>query len=72
MEIHEALERHTDALLGIPGVVGVGETEVDGRPAVMVMVVRDTDEIRAALPAEVGGFPVVIDETGEISALPAE
>ena len=72
MELEEALERHAGSLMGVPGVVAVGETEVDGRPAVMVMLADDSPEVRAALPDNVAGYPVVIDVTGEITAFPDE
>ena len=71
MEIGEALVEHGDAIMSVPGVVGVGETEVDGEPAVMVMVAEDSPAVRAALPETVAGYPVVIDVTGEIMAFPA-
>ncbi len=71
VELEDALSRHGDALMGVPGVVGVGETEFEGRPAVMIMVLEDSEEIRAALPETVAGFPIVVDVTGEITAFPA-
>ena len=69
--IEQVLADHTPALMKIPGVVGTyqGETP-NGRPCIKVMVARDAPEIRAAVPRVLEGWPVEIDVTGEIRALP--
>jgi len=55
----------------VPGVVGTAESRLDdGRPCISVMVVRLTPELRARLPRELEGWPVRVDETGEIHAMP--
>ncbi len=63
------LAEHTPALMAIPGVVGTGEGREGDRPVVLVLVVRDTPELRARLPHEIEGFPVVIRVTGEVRGL---
>ena len=70
--IAEVLASHTNTWMAIPGVVGTGETEQDGAPAVMIMVDQLTDSLRAKLPKEVEGYPVVLDEVGTIRANPKE
>jgi len=67
--LDEVLARHTHALLAIPGVIGTGEGEEDGRPVFLVLVDRATPELRARLPASLEGYPVVIRETGKVKAL---
>lgn len=68
--ITDVLKRHTDSLMAIPGVVGVGQGEQDGAPTVYVMVATVSDSVRAALPDSIEGYAVVIKETGEIRAQP--
>lgn len=72
MDIDTVLARHADRLLAIPGVVGVGEGEQAGRPAVIVMVAQLTKELRETLPDDLDGHPVLIDVTGEITAFDAD
>jgi hypothetical protein len=65
----EVQERHTGRMMANPDVVGtaVGLTE-DGRPAVKVLTKRSGV---AGIPEELEGFPVEVEVTGEIFALPA-
>lgn len=64
--ITTVLASHTDSLMAIPGVVGVGEGDKDGRPTVYVMVERRTAELDAAIPDSLGGYEVDVRETGII------
>lgn len=63
-------DRHTDFLLGQPGVVGtatgLGE---DGRPAILVLVRSFEAGRRAVIPASLEGVPVIVLISGEIKAL---
>jgi hypothetical protein len=68
--IADVLKRHTDSLMAIPGVVGVGRGEKNGSPAVYVMVERMTDSLRRALPDSIEGYTVQVNVTGEIKAQP--
>ncbi len=72
-DIKVVMEAHVDELMAIPGVVGVaiGALE-DGGPCIRVLIVEDDHELRARIPRELGGYPVVIDVTGEIRALSDE
>ena len=68
--IEEVLRTHTPALMAIPGVVGtyMGAAD-DGTLIIKVMVREDTEELRKLLPKQLGGYAVVIEETGEIRPL---
>jgi hypothetical protein len=63
-------EAHTPDLMKIPGVVGVyvGETD-DGIMYIGVMVKKKTPELERQIPATLEGYPVHIEETGEIKPL---
>lgn len=67
----EVLAAHTPELMAIPGVVGTAESLTkDGRPCILVLLAKSTPELRAKLPRELEGWPVVVEVTGEFHALP--
>lgn len=69
--LSEVLATHTPELMRVPGVVGTAESRLaDGRPCVVVMVSRMTDDLRRQLPKELEGWPVRIEVTGELHAMP--
>ena len=67
--IEEALAEHTDSLMSLPGVVGTGQGLCDGQPCIKVFVVKKTPELLRQIPAEIEGYTVAVEETGEIKAL---
>ena len=68
-QIEQVLREHTDSLMALPGVIGTAEGDQDGKPCVMVFVVELMDDLKRQIPDELGGYPVVITETGEFKAL---
>lgn len=68
MSIEQAFNAHHDRLMSIPGVTGLGLGEKDGRPAIVILVQKLTPTLRASLPRTLNGFPVVVEESGEIVA----
>ena len=70
VSLAEALSRHTDSLMAIPGVIGVGEGQFRGEAVVQVLVVRKTPELELRLPSSLEGYPVRVVETGVIEAQP--
>ena len=64
--IEEVLGTHTDRLLAVPGVVGVGEGRCDGQPCIKVFVARKTPDLLKAIPASLEGYPVAVEQTGEL------
>ncbi len=67
--IEEALREHTDGLMSLPGVVGTGQGLCDGQPCIKVFIVKKTPELLRQIPAEIEGYTVAVEETGEIKAL---
>lgn len=69
--IEAVLQRHSDRLMTLPGVVGTGIGEcLPGRqPCIKLFVARKTPELLRQVPATLEGFPVAVEETGEIRAL---
>lgn len=67
--IKDVLQEHTDALMSIEGVVGTGIGECDGKPCIKVFVVKKIPDLEEQIPTTLEGYPVSIQETGEIKAL---
>ena len=67
--IEVVLKEHTDSLMALPGVVATAQGECNGKPCIKVHVVRKTSELLAKIPAAIEGYPVTVEETGEIRAL---
>ncbi len=67
LDINEVMKNHTQELMAIEGVVGVaiGELE-DHTPCILVMIVKETDEIKAKIPNMLDGHPVSLLVSGEI------
>ena len=67
--IEQVLKDHTDEWMSIPGVVGTAIGEFKGKSCIRVFVAKKTEELNKKIPSRVEGFPVMIEETGEIRAL---
>ncbi len=67
--IQQVLDQHTGEWMALPGVVGTGIGERDGKPCIKVFVAKKTAELEKKIPSQVDGYPVVIEETGEFKAL---
>ncbi len=63
------LKSHTPELMSIPGVVGTALGKQDGELCIKVLVIEKTPELTKKIPSTLEGFPVAIQQTGEIRAL---
>jgi hypothetical protein len=68
--IKEVLKKHTKDLMSMPGVVGTGQGLCEGKPCIKVLVIEKTPDLDQKIPKTLDGYPVVIEETGPIKALP--
>ena len=68
--IDEVLKENTKAIMSIPGVVGTGQGLCEGKPCIKVFVIKKTPDLDQKIPNTLEGYQVVIEETGEIKALP--
>jgi hypothetical protein len=68
--IDEVIKTYSDSLMTIPGVVGLYHGQDDsGRTCLKIMVKEKTPELEKRIPERIEGYPVVIEETGEIKPL---
>jgi len=70
MTIEEALKKHTEALMSIPGVVGTGQGLCEGSPCIRVFIIGKTPEIERRIPETLEGHRVEVVVTGRIKAEP--
>jgi hypothetical protein len=54
--------------MSIPGIVGVGLGQCDDQSCIKVLVERETPELARAVPTDLEGVPVVVEEIGSVSA----
>ncbi len=70
--IEDVLKKHTNELMSIPGVVGTAQGLCNGKPCIKVFVIKKTLELDKNIPGILEGYKVVVEETGEIRALPKD
>ncbi len=67
--IEQVQQKHTDAWMDIPGVVGTAIGQSKSKPCILILTASNTEQIRKQVPATVEGYPVVVQYVGEIRAL---
>jgi hypothetical protein len=68
--VADVIAAHAPELMKIEGVAGVYEGETaQRRPCVRIMLVKRTPELESKLPRTLDGYPVEIEETGEIKPM---
>ena len=72
LSITEVFDANQESVMALPGVVGVGIGEQRGQPCIRVMVEIATPAVRTVIPDQFGGYTVIVDETGPITALGAQ
>jgi hypothetical protein len=66
--IEATLAAHSDSLMAVPGVVGTAVGVCDGAPCIRVFLRAPDDAARRRIPAQLEGYPVRVEVTGEIRA----
>lgn len=69
MPIEQVLQRHSEWLASLPGVVATGQGFCDHVPCIKVYVVAKTAALLEKLPSQLDGYPLVVEESGDIRAL---
>lgn len=64
--ITAALERLTEIVMPLPGVVGTAIGEAGGEPCIKVFVERRDDDLNRRIPTEFEGYKVILQVTGVI------
>lgn len=69
-ELDRVKERYEDQLMSIEGVVGVGVGTCDTQSCIKVLVLEKSPKLMEAIPKELEGIKVSIEETNQIRILP--
>jgi hypothetical protein len=64
----EVMQRHEAELMSIQGIVGVGIGQCDDQSCIKVLVERETPELAEAVPTDLEGIPVELEEIGSVYA----
>lgn len=68
--IEEVLAAHTDSLMAIRGVEGVGQALCDDTPCIRIYASERTPEIESEIPDTIEGYAVDVEVTGRIGPRP--
>ena len=68
--IEEVINEHTEELMAIPGVVGVGQCLCDNSPCIKVYIIEKTPDLDKKISNILDGYEVMIEVIGEIWAHP--
>ncbi len=68
VSVEDVQRRHSDELMSIDGVEGVGVGEDDGEPTINVYVGRMSTALTEAIPDRIEGFRTKLEASGEFSA----
>jgi hypothetical protein len=68
--IEAVLKKHTAKLMSIPGVVGTAQGICDDKACIKIFVIEKTPALTQQVPKFIEGFPVDLEESGEIRAYP--
>jgi hypothetical protein len=64
--IESVLNTHTDSLMAVRGVVGVGQGKCDDAPCIRIYASEITPEIESDVPDSIEGYDVDVEVTGTI------
>ena len=67
--IEQVLKERTDQWMAIPGVEGMAIGLFEGKPCIRILSSVSPQQLRTSIPSTVGGYPVIIERTGEFRAL---
>ena len=68
--IEEVMNSHSDEIMAMKGVAGIyiGQLE-NGKPCIVVMIIRKSEELNKKIPKTLEGYPVKIEVSGEIKPM---
>jgi len=67
--IEQVLNEHTNEWMAIPGVVGTAIGQSRGKPCILIFTSLNPAELSSKIASIVEGYPVLIEQTGDIRAL---
>ena len=68
--ITKILNKYVDEWMSTPGVVGVGTSKHKDKPCILILASKKKKLLKGKIPSNIEGFKIIIEEVGEIRALP--
>ena len=62
--IEDVLKEHTQELMSIQGVAGIGQGLHNEKSCIKVFVTKISPDLKNKIPGILDGYPVIIEETG--------
>ena len=69
-DIFVVKEKYENKIMTIPGITGMGIGDCNGEACIVVMVYEKSAQIDQEVPGTLEGYPVKVEVTGSIEALP--
>lgn len=70
--VKEVMDEHVDEWMSTPGVVGVGTSKHKDKPCILILASKKKKLLKEKIPSQIEGFKIIIEEVGEIRALPED
>ena len=67
--IELVLKEYTPMLMALPDVVGTAQGEYNDEVCLKIFVVKKSPELLEQIPQVLGGYRVIVEETGEFRSL---
>jgi len=67
--VEEVLKQYSDSLMTLPGVAGTAQGRYEGEPCIKVFATKMSPELLRQIPPVLGGYRVIVEETGKFRAL---
>ena len=64
--IEEVVRKHSEELMSIPGVIGVGQGLCDNTPCIKIYIEKESQELDKRIPGVLDGYRVSTEATGII------
>jgi hypothetical protein len=72
-DINAVMDAHAEEIMAIEGVTGVAVGALDdGTPSILILILKESEDLRRRLPDSIGGHPVRTMVTGKFSPMGGE
>ncbi|MFC1953604.1 hypothetical protein ACFLWR_05705 [Chloroflexota bacterium] len=66
-KIGDIIKEHADKLMVLPGVVGIGAGESQGKPCILIFVQDEEADSLKDIPNTIEGYPIILKKSGEFT-----
>jgi len=64
-KIEDVIKEHTDKLMVLPYVIGIGKGESNGNPCIIIFVQDKEVTSLEVIPDTIEGYPIIINKSGD-------